>query len=341
MRASRLLNMLMLLQVRRRMPAAALAAEFEVSVRTIYRDVDALSAAGVPIYAEQGRNGGIALHEGYRSRLAALTPAEAEALALSGLQGAARDLGIGAEAAAAQMKMLASLPPDSGASAGRLAQRFHLDPLPWYHRAETIECLPTLANAVWREKRIRIIYESWKGEVRRTLDPLGLVQKGGVWYLVAAAQKSIRAYRASGIRGLDVSDVCFRRPLRFDLPRFWSNWVCDFEARLMRDRASVRISEEGMRILRAVAPAAAEIATATVRPDATPGWKVAELPIESIDYSARQLLRLGVEVEVLAPAALRKAVADEATLVAAIHVEPVRNNEGRTSRARRRPPRAI
>src|SRR5574338_1215164 len=159
MRASRLLSILILLQMRGRMSAEALAAEFEVSVRTIYRDIDQLSAAGVPVYAERGRSGGFQLLDGYRTRLTGFTPAEADALLLAGVGGAAADLGIGAELAQAQLKLLASLPPDSGASAQRVATRFHLDPINWYTRSEPLDLLPSLAAAVWRDQRIRIRYE--------------------------------------------------------------------------------------------------------------------------------------------------------------------------------------
>jgi predicted DNA-binding transcriptional regulator YafY len=315
MRASRLLSIQMLLQMRGRVSASVLAREFEVSVRTIYRDVDALSASGVPVYAEPGRNGGVALHEGFRTRLTGLTPGEAAALPLAGLAGTAKDLGIASDAAAAHLKMLASLPADAGAKAQRMAQRFHLDPIPWYHRAEEIECLPALAAAVWQEKRIAIAYESWNGNVSRRLDPLGLVQKGGVWYLVAAARAKVRTYRVSNIRELEVLDVAATRTARFDLARYWSTWSADFEARLMRGRASIRISAEGCRILRAVAPAAAALVAATQQPVEPAGWVEAEIPIEDGDYSARQLLRLGSEVEVLAPEALRMALEREAKAV--------------------------
>src|SRR5512143_1952796 len=224
MRASRLLSLLILLQMRGRMSAEALAAEFEVSVRTIYRDVDQLSAAGVPVYAERGRNGGFALLDGYRTRLTGFTPAEAEALLLAGVGPAAADLGVGAEAAAAQLKLLASLPPDSGASAQRVAARFHLDPVNWYRRVEASEILPAVANAVWGERRIRVRYESWRDLVDRDLDPLGLVLKAGVWYLVAAVKGQARTYRVSNIRALEVLSAKAQRPARFDLARYWASW---------------------------------------------------------------------------------------------------------------------
>ncbi|MFO1338707.1 MAG: WYL domain-containing protein [Burkholderiaceae bacterium] len=324
MRSSRLLSLLLLLQLRGRTSAAALAREFEVSVRTVLRDVDALSAAGVPVYAERGRHGGIALHGGFQTRLTGLTAAEARALPLAGLAAAAKDLGFGADANLARRKLMASLPLDEGAGAQQVAERFHLDPLPWYHPAEAPDCLPRLADAVWRERRVRLDYEGWDGGRRRELSPLGLVLKGGLWYLVASADGRPRTYRVSSIRGLDVLGTGFRRPRRFDLASHWAASVADFEARLMAATATVRLSAEGQRILRAVSPLVAARADATQRPDTTPGWVVAEIPIESAEYSARQLLRLGTEAEVLSPPAVRAAVAHEAAQVSALYQAAVR-----------------
>src|SRR5579863_4682773 len=149
MLASRLLSILMLLQTRGRMSASALAEEFEVSVRTVYRDVDQLSAAGVPVYADRGRSGGFQLLDGYRTKLTGLTSAEAEALFLSGLPGPAADLGLGEAMARAQLKLLAALPEGRRDDAGRIATRFHLDPVGWYRSAEDAALLPALAGAVW------------------------------------------------------------------------------------------------------------------------------------------------------------------------------------------------
>jgi len=319
MRASRLLSILLTLQTRGRVPAEALAREFEVSIRTIYRDVDQLSAAGVPVYSERGRSGGFQLHEGYRTRLTGLTPTEAEALLLAGMGGAAADLGVGQEAAAAQLKMLAALPPDAGANAQRVGTRFHLDPAPWYARIEPLELLPTLASAVWRDRRIRIGYESWSNTVTRDLDPLGLVLKAGVWYLIAVAKDRPRTYRVSNIRSLDLLDKSFQRPARFNLARHWSASAKEFEARLLSERAIIRISLEGRRLLRDNYPAA-EHAVATKHTKARPaGWVKAEIPVEDLSQSVRQLLRLGAEIEVLGPPALRKAMAEEAGRVVGLY----------------------
>lgn len=319
MRASRLLGMLLTLQTRPRVSAAALARAFEVSVRTIYRDVDALSAAGVPIYAETGRNGGISLHEGYRTRLTGLTLAEASALPVAGLADAARDLGLSGQAASAQLKVLASLSPDTGAAARHIAARFHTDPVPWYHRAETLEHLPRLAQAVWAQTCIEVQYESWTRGVRRRLHPLGLVQKGGLWYLVAARRSQPRTYRVAGIARLEVTDLPAQRPAGFDLAAWWRASADAFERRLFAHRAQVLISGAGEEIVRAVMPAAAEMVARTRTPCARPGWSRAQMPYESAPYSARQLLRLGAEVEVLEPADLREAVRAEALRVAARH----------------------
>lgn len=314
----------MLVQMRGRVSASALAREFEVSVRTIYRDVDALSAAGVPIYSEIGRNGGVALLEGYRTRLTGLTTAEAAALPWAGLGATARALGIGVEAAAAYLKMLASLPPDSSASVQRMAERFHLDLVPWFHRAEELECLPALASAVWTGIRIALEYESWNDRGRREVDPLGLVQKGSVWYLVAASHGKPRTYRVSNIHRLTVLEAGIDRPRDFALSDYWVRSAAQFEEHLAQGRARVRISDEGRRILRAVHPAAAATVAASQTPCATDGWVEADMPFESADYSARQLLRLGAEIEVLAPHELRAAIAREAAAVVDLYGHTMR-----------------
>src|SRR3954471_7810217 len=177
MRASRLVQLLLLLQTNGKMTAARLAAELEVSVRTIYRDVEALSGAGVPIYTEAGPGGGVRLVDGYRTRLTGLTAEEAEALALSGLPGAASELGLGTVLAAAQLKVDAALPPELRSRAVRMRERFHLDAPGWFAREEPVPHLATLSRAVWEEQRVEILYEKRDGETRRALDPLGLVLK--------------------------------------------------------------------------------------------------------------------------------------------------------------------
>lgn len=317
MRASRLLSILILLQMRGRLSAEALAEEFEVSVRTIYRDVDQLSAAGVPIYAERGRAGGFQLHDGYRTKLTGFTAQEADALLLSGVGAAAQDLGLGPDLAAAQLKLLASLPPESGASAERVSARFHLDPNNWYTRADASDVLKPLAAAVWSERRVRIRYESWKDVVERTLDPLGLVLKGGVWYLVAAVKGAPRTYRVSNIQELQTLEAAFTRPRRFNLARYWKDWSKDFEKRLLKSHAMIDVSPTGRRLLRDTNAAAHEALVAENKPSKPEGWVRARVPIESIDLAKRQFLHLGAEIKVVEPPELRAAIADQAKKVLA------------------------
>src|SRR5689334_20871501 len=170
------------------MTADQLAEELEVSARTIYRDVEALSEAGVPIYADRGPLGGIRLVDGYRTRLTGLTTQEAEALFLSGLPGPAAELGLGTVVAAARLKVLAALPPELRSRATRLSQRFHLDAPGWFQSAEAVPHLAALAAAVWDDHTVRLAYDRGDRTVERTVAPLGLVLKGGVWYLVALAE---------------------------------------------------------------------------------------------------------------------------------------------------------
>jgi predicted DNA-binding transcriptional regulator YafY len=247
LRASRLLSLLMLLQHKGRMTAEALAETFEVSVRTIYRDVDQLSAAGVPVYADRGPGGGFALLDGYRTRLTGLTAAEAETLFLAGLPGAAAELGLGEASAAARLKLLSALPGDLGGNAARVADRFHLDPVDWYRRVATPPYLPRIAEAVWGERQIVIRYESWSATVRRRLDPLGLVMKAGAWYLVARCNGAIRTYRIDNVEALEVTDDGFVRPKGFDLGAHWMRELKRFEAGLRRGEAEIRVAAAALR----------------------------------------------------------------------------------------------
>lgn len=185
MRASRLLSILIHLQARGRANARELADEFAVTLRTIYRDLDELSASGVPVVAERGPGGGYRLIDGYQTRLTGLTASEAETLLLAGLPGPAADLGLGDALGAARAKLLASLSPEASDNASRIGSRFHLDASDWFRTATPPPLLGQVAQAVWRQRRIVIDYESWSAARSRVVDPLGLVLKAGAWYLVA------------------------------------------------------------------------------------------------------------------------------------------------------------
>jgi predicted DNA-binding transcriptional regulator YafY len=315
MRAARIVQLLLLLQTRGRLTAAQLAEKLEVSVRTVYRDVDALHAAGVPLYGEAGHAGGYQLLEGYRTRLTGLTENEAESLFLTGLPGPARELGLGAEVAAAWLKLTASLPPELRDRATRIQQRFHLDAPSWYAEPDDTPALAAAADAVWRERRIHIHYHRWRAptEVTRTLDPYGLVLKAGRWYLVAAG-KRISTYRVSQIRELTVLDEDFRRPADFDLATFWQSYLDDFDARRHVDTATIRISPELREdLVDAVEPAIHRAVEKTASAPDEEGWVTATVPIEKMSHAHRLFLGFGADIEVLAPAELRDRITRSVT----------------------------
>ena len=315
MRASRLVNLLLLLQARGGMTGSQLAQELEVSVRTVYRDVEALSEAGVPIYAERGPHGGVRLVDGYRTRLTGLNEDEAQALFLSGLPGPAAELGLGTVVAAARLKVLAALPPELRARASRLTQRFHLDAPGWFRPAEPVPHLETLAAAVWEERRVTVAYRRPDRIVDRSLDPLGIVLKAGIWYLVATTDGQVRSYRVSRVEGVTVSEERFQRPPHFDLVAFWDEAIAAYQESLPQIEAILRVRSAAIDWL-ATSIGDPAWATATQQPDpAGEDWVRVMLRVETIESALADLLRLGPRVEVLEPQTLRQAVIDEARAV--------------------------
>ena len=316
MRASRLLSIMMLLQAKGRMSAEALADELEVSVRTIYRDIDQLSAAGVPVYADIGRNGGFALLDGWRTRLTGLTAPAARALFLSGLPGPASELGLGDEVAAAELKLLAALPADWQSEATRMSSRFHLDPKGWFSTGPRPEFLKAVAEAVWTERRIWIKYDSWTQVSERLVEPLGLVLKGGVWYLVGRRENGMRTYRLSQIQALTLTDERFERPAEFDLPRHWQESTAAFEREVYVGVARVRATRIGVSRLKDISQRVKEaIETQALAFDAD-GWTELDVPVEEDRWASREMTRVGAEVEVLAPDTLRARMVEIATQLA-------------------------
>ena len=312
MRASRLVTLLLLLQNRGRMTAAELAEELEVSVRTVYRDVDSLLAAGVPLYGEPGHDGGYRLIDGYRTRLDGLTAPEAEAVFLSGLPGPAAELGLGPVLASAELKLMSALPQALRERAGRLRRRFHLDAPGWYRDADDVPHLPSMAVAVWRSQAVEVRYRRWHAPeiVTRRLEPYGLVLKSGRWYAVAhAGHGSPRTYRVDQILDLRPTGEGFEPPQDFDLEAYWRSHTAELQDRLWQGVALVRISPDGIARLREIAVTAVVEAAEAGEEEQEGGWRRAEIPIESLVHAESELLRLGAEVEVLEPPALRQRLA--------------------------------
>lgn len=296
----------MLLQARGRMSAQMLAAELEVSVRTIHRDIDQLSAAGVPVFADRGRLGGFQLQDGWRTRLTGLTAPESRALFLSGLAGPAAELGLGEAVASARLKVLATLPPEWQADAQHLSARFHLDAVDWFRSAARTEHLGAVADAVWRERRLNIRYESWNGVRERDVEPLGLVLKAGIWYVAARTGPGAepRTYRLSNILALTALEQQFKAPRAFDLAAYWQESTRRFETGVYEGCALLRVSVRGLRLLRQFSTAVAEAADLSAVKDKK-GWVRVSVPIESVAHAAGQLINLGADAEVLAPPPLR------------------------------------
>lgn len=318
MRASRLLSILILLQLRQRLTAADLAAEFEVSERTIYRDIDALSAAGVPVYGDRGPGGGFQLLDGYRTKLTGLSAGEAEASMMIGLPGPAADLGIGAATSAARNKLISALPGTSSALADRMAARFHLDPVDWYRGGDALPHLPAIARAVLDQRDLSMRYESWQGVGDWHVEPLGLILKAGAWYLAAHGAGKVRIFRASNILDLTVGETIFDRPADFHLAAWWQSEQRRLEAELFATSATVRASSEGCKRLAAQSPRGAA-AVADAGSPATDGWRTMRMMVEDADHGARDMLMLGAEIEVVAPESFRRRIAALAAAIAARH----------------------
>jgi len=319
MRASRLLSILLLLQARGRMTAEALAAEFEVSVRTIYRDVDQLSAADVPIYADRGPSGGFQLLDGYRTRLTGLSPAEAETLSLAGLPGPAAQLGLADVLTAAQLKLNAALPERARANAGRVATRFHLDPVGWFRSADDAKLLPAIANAVWNEKCLDVRYRRAEGAVERRLQPLGLVLKAGIWYLVARREGEVRTYRASRIESLTLRDERFERPPGFDLASYWLESSAAWERDVPRLEVDVRVDPAFLDALDEQIGGEAYRAAEILEGNDPEGWVHLRLRLTYPHDAPGRLLGLGSHLEVLGPPETRQRVVALARGVLARH----------------------
>jgi len=302
MRATRLVSLLLVLQLRGQLTAAELAAHCEVSVRTIHRDLEALGAAGVPVEAIRGPAGGYRLAGGYRTKLTGLTAAEAEALFVA--PAPAAELGLGGVLTNARLKVLAALPAELQERASRAERYFHLDTRGWFRAEDTVPHLPALAAATWQGKRLNARYREGRKVVQRTLDPLGLVLKGGAWYLVAHRSAGMRVYRVSRFASVHVRDEGFQRPEEFELGAFWEEWSRTFEQSLPRVEVKLRASELARRFLPA---------------DQQGDGGVYVVGFQSLEDAYRELLKLGPDAEVLEPVQLRARLAATAREVAALY----------------------
>ena len=320
MRADRLLSLLILLQTRGRMTARRLARELEVSERTIYRDIDALSAAGVPVYTERGPGGGCALLDGYRTNLIGLTRDEVRALTMLSVPAPLSDLGVGHELKAALLKLSASLPAERRTDERRMRERIHLDSIWWFQHEEPVPHLQTIQEAVWEDQRLELRYRlPFQAEAERVVDPYGLVAKAGVWYLVCASGGHVRVHRVSHVLSASLRGESFESPQCFDLAEFWKAWSASYEQNRPHYPVTARVAPGLHRHLPQLFGEPMRDRIANAGPPDAEGWLTLILPFESLESARGRILGLGRAVEVLEPVALRDSILDFANQVVALY----------------------
>ena len=323
MRADRLLSILLHLQVHRRLTARELAKRLEVSERTIHRDMEALSGAGVPIIAERGIGGGWGLLEDYRTNLTGLNSTEIQALFLNQPARLLSDLGLHQASEGALIKLLAALPAMHRQNVEYIRQRIHVDSTSWHSPEEAVPHLPTVQDAIWQERKLHFTYGRDGTSFERLVDPLGLVAKGSTWYLVAAVDGQLRSYRISRIQEARLSDQPSVRPPDFDLAAYWEQSSADFKASLPRYPAIVRVDPDIIPHMR-YASRYARIEHESP-PDAE-GWIQLSMQFEE-EHSAREyVLSFGSQIEVLEPHSLREQVIKAAECIVAFYAQRIGEN---------------
>ncbi|WP_276353398.1 helix-turn-helix transcriptional regulator [Cohnella caldifontis] len=320
MKAERLLFILSTMQAEGKVTARGLAELLEVSERTILRDLEALAAAGIPVYAERGYQGGWSLPEGYRSRLTGLTSEEISALLMLGSSGAVRDLGLSGSAREALRKLMSALPAAVRHNAEIARQRIHVDGAGWrepYGKDAEAEPLAAVQQAVWEDRKLRIVYRALDSETgkMRVVCPLGLVVKGSLWYMAAQTEEGdMRTYRVSRLAAVEPLDETFERPRDFDLAGYWAESTARFQATLPRYPASVRIASPHW-------PRFARERYVSVQAETRleNGWVQADVAFDTLESACGILLGYGRYAEALAPSELREAVKSEADAIRSLY----------------------
>ncbi len=308
------------------MTAEKLAQELETSVRTVYRDMEALSTAGVPVYTERGPGGGCSLLESYRTNLAGLTEDETLALFMLSIPGPLADLGLSRQLRGAMQKLAASLPGSRRGVDERARQLVHLDWQGWRQPHAPAPHIKIIQQAVWNEQRLcltcRLPFETQADHI---VEPYGLVASGGDWYLVGArlrqsdvSQEQVRVYRVSRLLQAKILDQSFTRPAEFDLAQFWETWRRQVEEHRPRYPVRLRLAPALLPHLPEIFGGASREEIAAAPPDET-GWRTLELVFESLAEARTRLLGLGRAAEVLQPPELRLSICDYAEQIAAFY----------------------
>ncbi|MBG0787775.1 MAG: YafY family transcriptional regulator [Anaerolineaceae bacterium] len=320
MRADRLLSIMLLLHSRGKMTASALAEELEVSERTVYRDIDALCTAGVPVYSESGHGGGYGLTEDYRTHLTGLSKAELRALMTLGSFAPLSDLGLRDELRAALLKISASMPESSRFDDERIQRFFHFDQTWWRQSSAWMPHLQKVQEALWQDRKLEILYRLPQPlEVRHLVSPYGLVVKAGRWYLVCEHNGSVFVYRLSELLDVKLSDETFTHPEDFDLAAFWSRWCQRYEGFLTVFTAALEVAPAVFPLLPKVFGSQVEEQLLAACQADTEGWVRIDVTFESFEAAREKVLGLGCGVRVVAPLALRLSVLDYAEQIVKLY----------------------
>lgn len=323
MRADRLIALLLLLQDHGRMTATQLARQLEVSERTIYRDIDALSASGVPVYSDPGPGGGFALLDSYRTTLTGLTVNEIRALfMLTNIPAPLVELGVSQELKTALLKLSAALPQSQQAQQKHIRQRFYLDTAWWEQPGDAPLHLHTIHKAISIDRLLEIRHRLPSGmESQRKIEPYGLVAKAGAWYLVYSTHGALRVLQIAEILDARLVEQVFERHPDFDLPAYWQAWCAEQERRQSAFIATVRCTERLAPRLQRSHPAFAPDVDAETEFPVKPGWRTLQLAFPSFEDARQRLLGYGRAVEVLAPLPLRVSLRDYAEQIIALYQE--------------------
>jgi predicted DNA-binding transcriptional regulator YafY len=327
MRADRLLSIVLLLQTHRQLTSRSLSERLEVSERTIHRDMEALSYAGIPVVAERGSAGGWSLLGEYRTNLTGLNEAEIQSLFVSQPPKLLADLRLQKASEGALLKLLAALPTMYRRGAERARQRIYVDTAGWSQPDEVVPLLPVLQEAVWSERKLRMTYQRGPGcdEVERIVDPLGLVAKGSAWYLVAGVSGHVRSYRVSRVSGVVLLDEPCVAPVDFDLGTYWQASAATFKSALPNYVATFRVSPAVFPRLRFAGRFARVGDVIETDPE---GWLKVNVGFDLEEMACEYALSFGSNLEVLEPITLREKVINAALKVLSFYAASADTGSG-------------
>jgi predicted DNA-binding transcriptional regulator YafY len=301
---------MLMLQTQGRLTAQELAAELEVSERTIYRDINALSSAGVPVYTERGPGGGCSLLESFRTNLTGLTRDEVSALFMLSIPTPLVDLGLDRDLKAALRKLSAALPDIFRHEGARAQDRIHLDPSTWLQHEQYTPRLNTIQSGLADNFKIKLTYQlAFGAQIEHIVEPLGLVAKENKWYFIFSRGGVISVVPLSDILDVQLLKEKFSLPAEFNLVKFWKSWCSKREGIRPQYLVHVRIKSELLEMLKLFRAPVLLVAQEGGQVDHD-GWQEMKFQFKTFEGARKQLLSFGGAVEVISPLSLRKSVQD-------------------------------